>query len=138
MVLISGQMKSFLDDLERNSTLDWSKPLFFRSSNNGSTSFQKVVASANKTLSKAQKLIDRIESAEQTSRINAELVPSNATIRKEYVRCGKRGCENEPHGPYYYAYWKEEMMTNAAKSACRKKLKKKYIGTRHPNDVIRP
>ena len=97
----------------------------------------KVVASANKTLLKAQKLMDRIESAEQTSRDNVQSIPRNATIRKEYVRCGKLGCEQEPHGPYYYAYWKEEMKTDAGRSACRKKLKKKYIGTRLPNDIIR-
>jgi hypothetical protein len=38
-------------------------------------------------------------------------------IRKEYVRCGKLGCGLD-HGPYYYAYWKDE----------NRKLHKKYIG----------
>jgi hypothetical protein len=96
-----------------------------------------MISDANKTLSKAQKLVDRIESAEHTSRENVQSIPRNATIRKEYIRCGKLGCEEE-HGPYYYAYWKEEMKTDGDKSACRKILKKKYIGTRLPNGVIRP
>jgi hypothetical protein len=43
-------------------------------------------------------------------------IPSNATIRQEYVRCGNPNCQNS-HGPYLYAYWKQD-----------KKLNKKYIG----------
>jgi hypothetical protein len=114
--------------------MDWNKPLFFSGSG---ASLYKVVASVNKTLSKAQKLMDRIESAEQTSRDNVQSIPRNATIRKEYVRCGKLECEQEPHGPYYYAYWKEEMKTVTGRIACRKKLRKKYIGIRLLNDITR-
>lgn len=57
-------------------------------------------------------------------------IPKNATIRYEYVRCGNPDCKkcnnvgNEDndqkhtsHGPYLYAYWKEN-----------KKLKKRYLG----------
>ena len=43
-------------------------------------------------------------------------VPSNATIRQEYVKCGDPDCQNS-HGPYLYAYWKQD-----------KKLKKRYVG----------
>lgn len=43
-------------------------------------------------------------------------LPKNATIRQEYVKCGNPDCTKE-HGPYLYAYWKEN-----------KKLKKKYVG----------
>jgi hypothetical protein len=46
---------------------------------------------------------------------------SNATIKEEYVRCGKLECPYE-HGPYYYAYWKDD----------NGKLRKKYIGKYHP------
>jgi hypothetical protein len=106
MVLHVRQMTLFLDDFAHSSLMDWNKPLLFLNSNGGSTSFQKAIANANRTLSKAEKLIDRIESAEYTSRVNAESIPNHATIRKEYVRCGKLGCEQEPHGPYFYAYWK--------------------------------
>lgn len=53
------------------------------------------------------------------------IVPKNATIRQEYVRCGKYDCD-KPHGPYYYAYWKD----NA-------KLKKKYIGKDYGKGLLR-
>jgi len=49
-------------------------------------------------------------------------VPSNATIRQEYVKCGKWDCPRCEHGPYYYAYWKENG-----------KLRKKYIGEYLPS-----
>lgn len=42
------------------------------------------------------------------------------TYRREYVKCGKRGCscaKGKGHGPYWYAYWKEGG-----------KLKKQYLG----------
>ncbi|MEX0658658.1 MAG: hypothetical protein WD080_05950 [Egibacteraceae bacterium] len=31
---------------------------------------------------------------------------SRATYRQQWVRCGK-GCGSCPHGPYWYAYWRE-------------------------------
>ena len=29
------------------------------------------------------------------------------TFRQEMVRCGKKSCTRCPHGPYWYAYWRE-------------------------------
>jgi hypothetical protein len=29
------------------------------------------------------------------------------TYRQEQVRCGREGCTRCPHGPYWYAYWRE-------------------------------
>lgn len=29
------------------------------------------------------------------------------SFRQELVRCGKKGCTRCPHGPYWYAYWRE-------------------------------
>ena len=43
-------------------------------------------------------------------------IPLDATIRHEYVKCGNPDCQNS-HGPYLYAYWKED-----------KKLNKRYVG----------
>ena len=45
-----------------------------------------------------------------------DLIPPNATIRQEYVKCGNPDCQNS-HGPYLYAYWKHD-----------KKLNKRYVG----------
>ena len=39
-----------------------------------------------------------------------------------------------PHGPYYYAYWKERISSNDAQSATVWKLKKKYIGSYLPEN----
>lgn len=43
------------------------------------------------------------------------------TFRREYVRCGKKGCRTCPHGPYWYAYWRDEG-----------KLRKRYVGKTMP------
>ena len=29
------------------------------------------------------------------------------TFRQQSVKCGKQGCTRCPHGPYWYAYWRE-------------------------------
>lgn len=55
------------------------------------------------------------------------------TYRSEYVKCGKAGCRKCPHGPYWYAYWREGSRT-----------RKRYIGKvdprkgedSHPHDDI--
>lgn len=42
------------------------------------------------------------------------------SFRQELVRCGKPGCKTCPHGPYWYAYWREGG-----------RVRSRYIG-RHP------
>ena len=41
----------------------------------------------------------------------SEMVESKAsgkvTYRQEEVMCGKPGCTTCPHGPYWYAYWRD-------------------------------
>jgi len=54
---------------------------------------------------------------------NYKSIPSGATIKKEYVKCGNPYCHRCKHGPYYYGYWKENG-----------KLKKKYIGLYDPRE----
>ena len=56
------------------------------------------------------------EAADRSSGKGREVVAS-VTYRLEKVRCGKKGCKKCPHGPYWYAYWKENGKT-----------KSKYIG----------
>jgi hypothetical protein len=29
-------------------------------------------------------------------------------LRQQHVRCGKPNCGRCPHGPYWYAYWRED------------------------------
>jgi hypothetical protein len=64
----------------------------------------------------------RAEKEKLTAASNSKCIPSNATIREEYVKCGKSGCTQSKHGPYYYAYWKDN-----------KGELRKYIGKYPPN-----
>ncbi len=43
------------------------------------------------------------------------------TYRLESVRCGKPGCTKCPHGPYWYAYYREGG-----------KLRSRYVGSNVP------
>ena len=46
------------------------------------------------------------------------------TYRLEPVRCGKQGCARCPHGPYWYAYWREDG-----------RLRSRYIGKSLPEGI---
>ena len=46
---------------------------------------------------------------------------SGVNYRLEHVHCGKRGCTRCPHGPYWYAYWREDG-----------RLRSRYIGKTLP------
>src|SRR5207249_2499036 len=46
------------------------------------------------------------------------------TYRREEVRCGKANCTRCPHGPYWYAYWREGG-----------RLRSRYIGKEPPEQV---
>jgi hypothetical protein len=113
----SNQLESLYKDNVGKSLFDWNKPLFgYKSS-----SLQKLLAKANKTTERATKFINKIKSRQLACVSRAKSIPENATIRKEYIKCGKEFCELK-HGPYYYAYWKNPES---------KKLKK-YIGDHMP------
>jgi len=49
--------------------------------------------------------------------VDDEPTPGDAkgkvTFRQETVRCGKQGCTKCPHGPYWYAYWRENGRTRS-------------------------
>lgn len=49
----------------------------------------------------------------------------DVTYRQEHVRCG-RSCGSCPHGPYWYAYWREDG-----------RARSQYIGRELPGDVRR-
>lgn len=77
-----------------------------------------------KELKQLRALLDRLllhqESAEERLPGQTGSAKRHYTYRREYVKCGKRGCscaKGTGHGPYWYAYWKE-----------RGKLKKRYLG----------
>jgi hypothetical protein len=66
------------------------------------TSLQKVLANANKTTERATRFINKIKSRQVAYTNRAKSIPENATIRKEYIKCGKEICQHQ-HGPYFYA-----------------------------------
>jgi hypothetical protein len=49
------------------------------------------------------------------------------SYRLEEVKCGKRGCTRCPHGPYWYAYWREDG-----------RLRSRYIGKTLPSGQAIP
>ncbi|MEX0836262.1 MAG: hypothetical protein WD010_09235 [Nitriliruptor sp.] len=54
-------------------------------------------------------------------------LPATLRYRQEQVRCGKSSCTSCPHGPYWYAYWKEDGRT-----------RKRYIGRHLPGEPLEP
>lgn len=52
-------------------------------------------------------------------------LPRGLSYRQEHVRCGKPACRSCPHGPYWYAYWKEDGRT-----------RKRYIGRHLPGEPL--
>ena len=50
--------------------------------------------------------------------------PGKVGYRLQSVRCGKRGCTRCPHGPYWYAYWREGG-----------RVRTRYIGKDLPDEV---
>jgi hypothetical protein len=64
---------------------------------------------------------------EKLSKERSNALPVNATIREQSIRCGKEACNLCPHGPYYYAYWKDKTKYND-----KSKLRKKYLGHTDP------
>jgi len=53
------------------------------------TSLEKVFAAANRTIEKSTKFLDKIKTREIACVNRIKSIPENASIRKEYVKCGK-------------------------------------------------
>jgi hypothetical protein len=49
------------------------------------------------------------------------------SYRQERVRCGRANCTRCPHGPYWYAYWREDG-----------RLRSRYIGKELPAGIPPP
>jgi hypothetical protein len=115
-----SELESLHKDKSRMTSVDFTKPLF----GNKYTSIQKLLENANKTTEEATKFLNKVKSRQLAYANRSKSIPKNATIRKEYIKCGKDACEDK-HGPYYYAYWKDPES---------KKLKKKYLGDHMPKN----
>jgi hypothetical protein len=94
----------------------------------------RTLREADRRTEQHKRFVKRIEDAKVMSIHRFKTLPKNATIRKEYVQCGKNDSEIS-HGPYFYAYWKEKISsTDNETAAVVWKLKKKYIGLYLPEN----
>jgi hypothetical protein len=92
-----------------------------------SMSFPELMEEAHRLIARVRALDNKERSKKLACQSRLKLIPRNATIRKEFVKCKKYNCCYERHGPYYYAYWKDPN---------NKKLRKKYIGRHFDMDNL--
>ena len=82
-----------------------------------------VLSDASRTISRSRDFFARLNKLKETSRKNYESIPEDATIRREYIKCGNHSCRRRNYGPYYYAYWRAQG-----------KRYKKYVGKYDPRN----
>ncbi|MGH9001184.1 MAG: hypothetical protein ACRDY7_17535 [Acidimicrobiia bacterium] len=82
--------------------------------------FDRDVISAVRSLSEPELRRLVILAQDLLERRGSPRVPAGAKVsyRLEEVRCGKQNCTRCPHGPYWYAYWREDG-----------KIRSRYLGT---------
>lgn len=85
--------------------------------------FHKLISDSYKFINRFRYSQNRKNNHKKMTIKNYEFIPSNATIRKEYVKCGNYSCRRCKHGPYYYAYWRNQG-----------KRFKKYLGKYDPRN----
>jgi hypothetical protein len=83
-----NELMSLYKENNRKPLLGWNKPLF----GNKHTPLHKVLANANKTIEKSTNFLNKIISRQLACANRAKSIPENATIRKEYISCGKEIC----------------------------------------------
>lgn len=57
----------------------------------------------------------------ETEKEDEEATRGKVTFRQERVRCGRPSCTRCPHGPDWYAYWREDG-----------RLRSRYVGKELP------
>lgn len=67
-----------------------------------------------------------VQQGEDLAESEAPASPGKVSYRLQPVSCGKPGCGRCPHGPYWYAYWREGG-----------KVRSRYIGRRLTPDELR-
>jgi hypothetical protein len=67
-------------------------------------SVKKMYEKAGLIIKQSEGLVAKMNSKREIANRNFKVIPKNATIREEYIRCGKDFCLKCEHGPYYYAY----------------------------------
>jgi hypothetical protein len=116
-IALRNRILSSSTDTRINSHNVWNDPEFV------SKYSDRFFADGYALVNETKKFSARLNSQEALSSRNYKSIPSSATIREEYIKCGDPYCSKCEHGPYYYGYWKENG-----------KLKKKYIGKYDPRN----
>jgi hypothetical protein len=89
------------------------RPVFYNWDKHGTRTstttlaFYKLLKQSTKAIERAEKLLNKINFSQTLAINRSKLIPRNATLGCEYIKCGKDVCNHETHGPYYYAYWKD-------------------------------
>ena len=72
-----------------------------------SMSRDQLIEEGNKLIAHAQALDNKEKLIELACQSRSKLIPKNATIRMEFVKCKKPQLLSPTTRPYYYAYWKD-------------------------------
>lgn len=68
---------------------------------------------------------DLLDSQAQVGSLPSDSQPE-VRVRSQKIRCGKPNCTKCPHGPYWYAYWREDG-----------KPRTRYLGKKLPEEYRR-
>jgi hypothetical protein len=87
------------------------------------TSLGRPLISAVRSLSEPELRRLVILAQDLLGRRRAGRMPESqkVTYRLEQVKCGKATCTRCPHGPYWYAYWREDG-----------RVRSRYLGSARP------
>ncbi len=55
-----------------------------------------------------------VEDLQPSDELRRRTAGRSVCLKLEMVRCGKDGCRQCPHGPYWYVYWSEPGVTKTA------------------------
>lgn len=74
---------------------------------------EKQVEQLRQVEERLQRVVQERRAGISRPAVHAEHTFGSITFRYETVRCGKTNCTRCPHGPYWYAYWKENGRTRS-------------------------
>lgn len=74
---------------------------------------KKQVEQLRQVEERLHRVVQERRSGSARPSVHAEHIFGSITFRYETVRCGKANCTRCPHGPYWYAYWKENGRTRS-------------------------
>ena len=117
------QVRAKVNELVAGQFPDKEKPTFLLPSQYGDENYENMRDKLKDVLTKNR----NFKEMENLSKDRLNSIPKNATIREEFIKCGRDACNNCPHGSYYYAYWRNKTINDD-----KIKLRKRYLGAMDP------